>query len=440
MTLLDMTTPAKKAEFLRTLPSGMRIPAWRAANPPLAAETDLWLGEVRRTARYTATTIEEVIEFTDNDVLLDLIMESERRSGLVSAARERCWNMQRQSQQASHNPTFKRDSKQVSTEALLDRPMGELAELLGRTAYYQIHLPTLTRWLVALSDEDLVLVWNTKGTQSHLINECLRRGRCDLVASSLSTLNNSNVAVALQAMDTLGVAEAQLAVQAGITASTMARCNWDNSAIEELVKLRRFDVLLQMRYKPLHELLDIANGISVDELDRLANLELTSQEIALLEDTILSLEAATGAVSTTVINRLERIDTYSQALRDAFVRYADPRKVLEILTDSGPADSEHILANLYQNRRPVLAEMLLMLNTHAETELMVALFERLLRDAHAPIIDHLGRGSRSWVTTRIAAKIAEQLDAEDWKMFFAVIEGFPGTLDELIKTVKSVRS
>lgn len=435
MAVQDMTTERRKLQFIITLPRSSQVPAWRAANPALAAEVERWRTDVRRTAKFTAETVSEALTYIDDKALLESIEANERRNGIRSDARSRIWDLQRAAAAASREA--EPDTKVTFTNELFRGEIREVAEKLKFIPMHRVCHGTLQQWLKGLSNEDLEAVWSVAQPQAFLVTEMLDRKMLKQLETSLKGGSVTSVAVPLRSMVEADADIARFALSMGLTSGVIAQCRWTDDALAVLRENRQYPAMLLMRQMTMHDVLSHAGALTMSELEAITGMDLSPREVLALHDEIIRLEAAHGSVPPTVVYRLERAGEVTPPLREVYVRNCEPQRILSVLVEVGDEERERLISIVAGHRPDAFERMFGFLNNTDETMSSVALFERLLPETGANVLAL--SGGRGWVARRIAEKIAEELSDDDWGVFFAVAAGFPGTVAELIDTVKTLQ-
>ncbi len=433
---MDMTTDRRKLQFITMLPQSSQIPAWRAANPPLAAEVDRWRTDVRRTAKFTSETVGEALSFIDDEPLLESIEETERRNGLRTGARSRIWNLQRTASASTSGPVV--DARTVFTTGLLSGALQEVAEQLKHVGTHRLCFNTLQAWLQNLNDEELSSVWKFAQPQPFLVVELLKRKKLDQLETSLKGTSITNIGRPLQDLDELDADIARFAISMNLPAGMLAKCRWNDAAISVLREARHYPTLLMMHQMSISDVLAHAISLTLSELDAITALDLTPREVVMLHDEVIRIEAEHGSVPPSVVHRLERAGNISAPLREVYVKNCEPHHIMTVLLQVETEEREHLISVIASHRPDALERLFSWLNNTDESTSSVALFERLIPETGANVVMALN-GGRGWVAKRISAMIAEELSDDDWGVFFAVATGFPGTIAELIDTVKTLQ-
>jgi hypothetical protein len=433
---MDMTTDRRRLQFIAALPQSSQIPAWRAANPPLAAEVDRWRTDVRRTAKFTAETVGEALSFIDDEPLLETIEDSERRNGLRTGARGRIWELKRASSAPTSGPVT--DAKTVFTTELLSGELQGVADQLKYIGTHRVCNDTLRVWLQTLNDEELDIVWQTAQPQPFLVTELLNRKKLKQLEASLKGTSISNIARPLQDMDELDADIARFAISMELAPGMLSKCRWNDEAISVFREARHYPTLLMMHQMSISDVLTHSIGLTLSELEAISSLDLTPREVTMLHDEVIRLEAEHGSVSSAVVYRLERAGNITAPLREVYVKNCEPHHIMHVLLQVEPEERERLISVIASHRPDAFERLFSWLNNTDESLSSVALFERLIPETGANVVMAL-QGGRGWVSKRIATLIATELSDDDWAVFFAVATGFPGTIAELIDTVKTLQ-
>jgi hypothetical protein len=444
MALLDLTTDRSTLAFIKHLPPCLRHKAWAAANPPLAAEAELWRAEPRRAARCSADTVIEALEHNDDIIVVDLIHDTDRRTNVRNASYQRrreLKHLQDYPETATAVPRVTSNTltrSEDETLAVLNNPCLEtVAYNLFRDSY-RMDEQTVSEWVKALSDERFEALVTAQRANSYfpVLEEIVRRGYFDQIVNN-TALNRRTL---VEAMSRHIVIDADLATQLiakGLHTSMWNAVPWTAEALVELKKAREYVTLLHMREISMDEIVESANGLSLDEISNLLRVGPTARELAVLHDEVLVAASKGGMLPGSIIEAYFNKPMTSPELQHLLLLNSEPRAIVGALRKKSFEEQQQFLHEFNTLRSDAFLMLLIAIGQEVRTEATVALMWQVCQFLTKPV--SAVSSMSGWPVEEFVKQLTVELEETDWKTFFKLMSDFSGSLDELISTIKALR-
>lgn len=440
MALMDLQTSRERLAIVDKVGNDLRHTAWVAANPQLAAEVELWAQEPRRASRLNGDTVIEAISFCTDTYTIERLMDTDRRTSVKDAARERLRKLQ--SNQTAPSGVVYRGAysmQEYSEEAFLKEinsvALEEVAPHLDRWLW-RFNSKYTESWLANLTDEQLakVMTHRTAHGSDVLIGELLRRGRIDeafqkAVDNALISALVKNCEINEDLYDRIR--------NRGI-GSAGPRFRFTPDGVAAVKRHRAFVTMIQNHLITVEELATEFGDFSIQELGEIFGSRMSEHELSVLEDPLLrSLTAIGGPAPGFIVHAYNRKVIRNKRLARLIALSDTPRDVLNYMLKLSTEDLKEALDEFQDMRGDDVASLLGYLGMADQTAESQALLELLLTRVPLQIrsLSQIG----GWVIAEILERTTAKLEPGDWPLFFRLFDSFTGTVDELVMTITAVR-